>query len=143
VKYIGIKEKSKPYEKKNAVYVLIVNPSNEIAAINIKEFGFLLPCGQKPNDNVFNEISLEIGHELHEIKLHEKFGAYYSIKLNNEMIYSDVKIDLYIARIYEEGNDETIDGHEIVWKKPEVLYEKMALDFQRHILEDIIKQGIV
>ena len=144
MKYVGRKEKNKTYEVRKAIYVLIFNDNNEIVVLNVKNFGYILPCENKdlPKDEIFKKISEEIGHELRDIKLQDKIGAYYHIKVDSEIIYCDVKADVYVAKVYESGNDETIDGHEIIWKKPEAIYEKMALDFQRDILETIIRQGV-
>ena len=145
MEYIGKKERNKTYEKRDAIYVLAFNENNEIAVINVKQFGYILPCEHKKgaNDKIFKEIEIELGHKLIDVRLNRKVGVYYSMKLNNEMVYCDVKADIYKAKIRGECNDETIDGHEIVWKKLEALYEKMALDFQGQILETIIRQGVL
>ena len=142
MKQIGKKERKKIYEKKSAIYLLVSNQDKQIAVINVEDFGYVLPCGEKDksDEEIFNDISIEIGHKLINIKLIDEIRIYYSRKLNDEMVYCDIKANIYTARIFGEGNDETIDGHEIVWKRLEALYEKMAIDFQGQILENIMRQ---
>jgi hypothetical protein len=141
MQYVGKKEKKKKYEKRAAIYALIFNANNELAVFKIKNFGYILPGGhdEQPIAELLETIALEIGCELNNTEFYDQIGAYYSVKLNNEIIYCDVKAVFYKATVNKEGHEETSDGHEIVWIKPEAIYEQMTFDFQRYLLEKIIR----
>lgn len=145
MKYIGIKEEDKVYEKREAVYGLIFNENKELAIIDIERFGFNLPGGKKENKEnsiatLTREVEEEIGYTLKNIEFFDKIGAYYNVKVNDQIIYCEAKAEFYTALIGEKNDKEIEDDHELVWFRPEAIYERMVFDFQRYMIEKLIRQ---
>ena len=141
--YIGSKEENKEYEKRRAVFGIIYNDKNEIAIIDIDNFGFNLPGGKiEGNENseeaLIREVQEEIGYDIKNVKYLDTLGSYYLVNVRGKEIYCEAIADFYTAEISDKNNKKIEESHNLVWAVPNDIKDKLYFEYHRYVLENKI-----
>jgi len=144
---VGQKEDKISYSERASSYGVFENDKGQIAVVNHKKWGLILPGGQlsekeKPEAGIKRETLEETGYEINDLKYFASVDAYYKLDLKvRKMGLIDCHniADFYTGKMTNKLEEPTEEDIKLEWYYPNELFGKLALDFQNVILERIYK----